>query len=193
MALFVLRGVKGELYYGELISYMSSKNVWVQFVIMRFKVLTVVLLRNQEFWNMALCHWASGSQHFKRSWYFIFIDHAVTVIDPWRSTLECQEPLTQHYSIAFQKTWILKMSVLDSLILNTINACSFVSTGSLFPPISFVIAVIGHDEVHNSVTILLHCYLQYIHLLSLLLQAKKGWTALKWKKWMPKECTGKYK
>jgi len=67
--------------------------------------------------------------------------HAITIQDPWRSTLECQKPLTQHSSIISQKTRILTASILESLIWNTINACNFISTGRLFPPIWLVIAI----------------------------------------------------
>jgi len=35
---------------------------------MRFQVLTVVLLRIQVFWDVALCCWVSGSQHLKGTW-----------------------------------------------------------------------------------------------------------------------------
>ena len=46
----------------------------IRTLILRFKVLTAVLLKIQVFWVMTLCHWVNGSWHFKR---FIFRHPAV--------------------------------------------------------------------------------------------------------------------
>lgn len=65
------------------------------------------------------------------------------IIWGWRDNKpsKCQRPLTHCHSVTCQKTWILKVLMLQSLVLNKINACNFILIDRLFSQIWSVIAI----------------------------------------------------
>jgi hypothetical protein len=72
--------------------------------VMRFKILTAVLLKVQAFTDMMLC-WMSGSQHFQGLW----------TVWSWRwrpyNASKHWELHSQQYSITFQQNWIFNRSM----------------------------------------------------------------------------------
>jgi hypothetical protein len=50
------------------VSFLCFARISSNFMVARFGVLTVVLLKIPVFWGVMLCHWESGSQYFEGSW-----------------------------------------------------------------------------------------------------------------------------
>ena len=61
------RGLSNSNTSLEFCSYRTSNNSIKLVMLARFQALTAVLLKNQAFWDVTMCHWASIFWYFKTS------------------------------------------------------------------------------------------------------------------------------